>query len=79
MKSIEQRRILLAAHAGVCSLSHTASSRRKHSGAFEPTGTQIGKCLVGLLQRLDCDFGGNAHLGYEAQKIDAILASEIGD
>jgi hypothetical protein len=79
LKPIEQGKLCSPPNTGVCSLPHTLSSRRKDCGAFESASAQISKRLVGLLQRVNCGFGGNTHLRYEAQKIDAILASEIGN
>jgi hypothetical protein len=77
LKPIERGKLCSLPNTGVCSLPHTLSSRRKDRGAFESAGAQISKRLVGLLQRVNGGFGGNTHLGYEAQKIDAILAGEF--
>jgi hypothetical protein len=54
-------------------------SRDKHRGALEAAGPQISQRLVSLFQGISGRLGDYAHLGNQAQKIDAVLPCEIGD
>src|ERR1700690_1145412 len=54
-------------------------SGHENCGAFEPAGAEIGEGLVRPLERIACGRGDNANLRRQAQEIDPILPSEIGD
>ena len=56
-----------------------ARSRHEYCGAFESAGAEIGKGLVGLVERIGRGLGDDADLRYHAQEIDSILSREIGN
>jgi hypothetical protein len=55
------------------------SSGNQNRGAFEAVRAEIGKGLVGMLERIAGGLGDNTDLGHEAQEINAVLPREIGD
>jgi hypothetical protein len=55
------------------------SSGNQNRGAFEAARAEIGKGLVGMLERIAGGLGDNTDLGHEAQEINAVLPREIGD